>query len=312
MSKRGYLSRYLLLLKKIKAKPFITYKELAACIQNQEGYLQFRDEDLSIGFSKRTLQRDLKDIRNLWGINIEFSPAGKGYHIVAGDGETGNFSRMIEAYDLFSMLNKADELATFVHLEKRQSQGTGHLEPLLHAIRNSLQIQFSYGSFWSEDTYERTMEPYALKEFRHRWYVIGREVGKQEPRTFALDRLHALRVTDSKFVYPKDYRVEEAFEHSFGIYSSAGKAPAEIVLSFEPGQGKYIKTLPMHASQEVITDTEEELRIRLRLCIAPDFVMELLSFGDNVKVISPAGLAGEVRQAHQQAAAQYEPLSTKQ
>ncbi len=311
MSKRGYISRYLLLLKKIKVQPYVTYEALAAYIQTQQGYLQFRDEDLNIGFSKRTLQRDLKDIRNLFGIDVQYSPAGKGYYITASEGETGNFSRIMEAYDLFNVFNSAAALSPFVHLEKRQSQGTEHLEPLLQAIKGNLQVQFSYQLFWGPKPLLRTVEPYALKEYQNRWYVIGREAGEAGTKTFALDRLQELQITDQKFEYPQDYRVADAYEHSFGIYSSAGREPAEIILSFEPVQGQYIRTLPLHPSQQIIADTEEELRIRLRLCIAPDFTMKLLSFGDSVKVISPAGLAGEIRKAHQSAAAQYERLKTK-
>jgi hypothetical protein len=64
MSKRGYISRYLLIVKKLQRKPYSTYEEVQSYIENQFEYLKMQDENLQIGFSKRTLQRDIKEIRN--------------------------------------------------------------------------------------------------------------------------------------------------------------------------------------------------------------------------------------------------------
>ena len=134
MSKRGYISRYLLILKKLKVKPYSTYEELQAYIENQFDYLQMQDDTLNIGFSKRTLQRDIKEIRNVFGIDIEYSKSQKGYFISQNENENMNFQRMMEAFDMFNSLNLAQDLTPFIHLEKRRPQGTDNLYGLLHAI----------------------------------------------------------------------------------------------------------------------------------------------------------------------------------
>jgi proteasome accessory factor B len=77
MSKRGYISRYLLILKKLQIKPYTSYDELMAYISHQTDFLQMKDDTLDIGFSKRTLQRDMRDIRNIFGIDIEYSTKQK-------------------------------------------------------------------------------------------------------------------------------------------------------------------------------------------------------------------------------------------
>ncbi len=163
MSKRGYISRYLLILKKLKAKPFSSYKELQSYIESQVDYLQMQDESLNIGFSKRTLQRDIREIRNVFGVDIEYSTASKGYFISQGEMENMNFQRMIESFDMFNSLNLAKDLTPFIHLEKRKPQGTENLYGLLHAVKNKLKIKFSYQKFWEEEITQRTTEPYALK-----------------------------------------------------------------------------------------------------------------------------------------------------
>ena len=114
MSKKGYISRYLLILRKLKLKPFSSYEELKDYLENQISFLQMQDDGLNIGFSKRTLQRDIKDIRNVFGIDIEYSRSSKGYHISHDEGENMNFQRMIEAFDLFNSLNLSQDLAPHV------------------------------------------------------------------------------------------------------------------------------------------------------------------------------------------------------
>jgi len=52
-------------------------------------------------------------------------------------------------------------------------------------------------------------------------------------------------------------------------------------------------------------DNDEEMKIKLKLCLTHDLVMELLSFGDNMKVIEPKLLADQIKQAHEKAYRQY-------
>jgi predicted DNA-binding transcriptional regulator YafY len=305
MSKRGYISRYLLILKKLKVKPYSTYEELQAYIENQFDYLQMQDDTLNIGFSKRTLQRDIKEIRNVFGIDIEYSYSQKGYFISQNENENMNFQRMMEAFDMFNSLNLAQDLTPFIHLEKRRPQGTENLYGLLHAIKNRLQIKFTYHKFWEEELSHRLAEPYALKEFKNRWYIMAKDSKDNNIKSFALDRLTNLEITNQTYQYPDNYSIEQSYRYCFGIISPNHEEPQDIILSFDPFQGKYIKTLPLHDTQQVLVDNDAEMKIKLKLCLTHDLVMELLSFGDNMKVIEPKSLADQIKQAHEKAYRQY-------
>ena len=305
MSKRGYISRYLLILRRLKSKPYTTYEELLSYMENQLDYLQMQDDRLSVGFSKRTLQRDIRDIRNLFGIDIEYSKSPKGYFIQQTEAENMNFQRMMEAFDMFTSLNLAHDLQPYIHLETRRPQGTENLYGLLHAIKNRYVARFTYQKFWDDDSSTRTVEPYALKEFRNRWYLMAKDTKDRNVKSFALDRLSSLDITISTFRYPSDYSVDDTYRYCFGIISSNDEEPQDVILSFEPVQGKYIRTLPLHSTQQIIISNDDELRVKLRLCITHDFIMELLSFGDNMKVITPKSLADEIKTAHMKAYGQY-------
>jgi predicted DNA-binding transcriptional regulator YafY len=299
MSKRGYISRYMLIVKKLKAKPYSTFDEVRNYIEHNLEFLQMQDEELSIGLSLRTFQRDLRDIRNIFGLDIEYSRTDRGYYISQDETDNMNFQRMIESFDLFSTLNSARDLQPYIHLEKQRPQGTENMHGLLQAIKNRQGISFRYQKFWDDTTRQRIAEPYVLKEFRNRWYVIAKDIEDSAIKSFALDRLTALEITGRSFTYPKDFDAEKMYRHCFGIISPNDEHPAEVILSFNPHQGKYIKSLPLHETQEILKDTREELQIKLNVFITRDFVMELLSHGDTVKVIKPDSLIREVNKTYQ-------------
>ncbi len=124
-------------------------------------------------------------------------------------------------------------------------------------------------------------------------------------KSFALDRLTTLEITNQTYQYPDKYSIEQSYRYCFGIISPNDEEPQDIILSFDPFQGKYIKTLPLHETQQVLVDNDEETRIKLKLYLTHDLFMELLSFGDNMKVIEPKSLADEIKKAHKKAYKQY-------
>ena len=305
MSKRGYISRYLLILKKLKANPNSSFVELKKYIENNFEYMQMQDETLQVAFGLRTFQRDVREIRNNFGIDIEYSRENKGYFISNSESENMNFQRRMDAFDMFNSLNLAQDLNQYIHLERRRPQGTEHIYGILHAIKNKVQVAFSYQKFWEAETTQRILEPYGLKEFRQRWYVMGKEKKNGEVRTFGLDRITNLDVTNRKFEFPANFNIEEYFKYSFGIIGPNGKKPEEIILSFDAVQGKYIKTLPLHVDQEILFENKDELRLKLFLFITDDLIMELLSFGENMMVIKPKSLAKLMKDEHKKAYQQY-------
>jgi predicted DNA-binding transcriptional regulator YafY len=212
---------------------------------------------------------------------------------------------MMETFDVFNSLRLAQDLSPYILLENRRPQGTENLYGLLHAIKNRFKVKFSYQKFWEGEIGERNTEPYALKEFKNRWYILAKDSDDSKVKTFALDRMSDLEITSDKFALLPAYNAEDIYRYCFGIISPNDKDPQDIVLSFDPIQGKYIKTLPLHETQQVLIDNEDELQIKLHLHATHDLIMELLSFGANMKVLKPKSLANEIKAAHKRAFEQY-------
>ena len=283
MSKKESISRYSIIINTLR-KRSSTFKEI-----QEKLALESELQDYDFNISKRTFQRDVKDIDSIYSIAIEYDFSLKTYFIDFEDQQDVK-GRVLEAFDIFNALNISDRLSNHIHFEQRKPQGTDHLFGMLHAIKNNLQLKFTYYKFWEDDLTERSVDPYALKEFKNRWYVVGNDPKNGVIKSFALDRLSDLVITNKKFYKPNAFQVNQYYKNSFGIISPNEDTPEDIVLSFTPFQGKYIKTLPLHHTQHILRDTEEELRISLKLYITHDFFMEILSLGDKVKVIHPEKL----------------------
>jgi len=298
MSKRESIARYNLIIKKLRKTPsnFNEISEYLAFESDFQGY------DFNV--SKRTFQRDLEDIRSLYNIDIQYDYSKKVYQIADND-QPEVYERIMEAFDTFNALNINDRISDHIHFEKRKPHGTENLYGFLHAIKKKKQVNFIYCKYWDDKQTVRQVSPYALKEFRNRWYVLAMDKKDKQIKSFALDRLRDLVITNLDFETHMNFNVNEHYKHCFGIISPNAEQPEEVELSFEPFQGKYIKSLPLHETQKILIDDENELRIRLKLYITHDLVMELLSYGDSLKVIQPDNLAANLKSQFSRAASYY-------
>lgn len=298
MSKRESVSRWNLIIKKLRKHP-CKYSEISDYLADEsdlEGY------DYNV--SKRTFQRDVEDIRSIYNIEIQYDFSRRVYYIDSQE-HPDISERILEAFDTFNALNISERLSNYIHFEKRRSTGTENLYGLLHAIKNKFLVSFKYQKFWDDQPSGRTAEPYALKEHKNRWYIIAKDLRDNIVKSFALDRLSDLEITKTKFKIQSEFNVDEYFQHCFGIIHSDNENPQEILLSFESHQGKYIKSLPLHKTQEILIDNNEELLIRLYIFITHDFIMELLSYGETVKILKPESLICEIKEVYVNSLKQY-------
>lgn len=295
MSKIGYIQRYLIIIRKIKKAPYISLKEL---LQYVEEELAFHGLE-NVGVSIRTLQRDMEDIRLELGISIEYCRRNKGYYIPWDEEQESDIERVLEPFDILNSLNADNGLPTFVFPEKHKAHGTEHLYGLIHAIKNRYKVEISYRKFNETVTTQRIVAPYALKECRGRWYLLGNENGL---KTFGLERIHNFTVLREHFRQEKALPVDELFRNSFGIIQREDLPVEKIVLAFDQYDGAYLKSFPLHHSQRVITDNDQECVIQLELKITSDFIMEILSRSNSLRVIAPQSLKEHIHQIFENAA----------
>lgn len=293
-------NRWTLIIQKLKKRPS-SFDEISDFLE-EESEIQGYDFTVSL----RTFQRDLKDIESVFGIEVKYDRSQGVYQIIE-DSNSEIKERMLEAFDTFNALQISERMSDFIHFENRKSKGVENLYGFLHAIKNKLLVTFTYHKFWKEQPENRIIEPYALKEFANRWYILGYDTSRKAIRSFALDRLSELEISKQKFNPSIVFNVEEYYKNSFGIISpEKDQKPEEIIISCRPFQGKYFKALPFHHSQEIVKDNENELIIKLFLVPTYDFIQELLSKGNTIKILQPQSLIQEIKQLYQTALNQYE------
>ena len=290
MAVRDIIMRFHLIIRKLRNG--------AATLDEIQDYLDIQSEVEGSNFrvSQRTFQRDINDIRSIYNFDIQYNLMQGGYYIQ--DPETPLSDHIMEAFDTFNALNLSDRLSHYIHFDKRKPRGTENLYEILSAIKKKVQIEFTYHKYWQDEFTERVADPYALKEFRSRWYVLARDHNGGKIKSFALDRLSNLEVPGNNIVGEPDFDVDEHYKYCFGIVGptgARGKETEEVILSFTRFQGNYIKSLPLHHTQEVMVDTDEEFRIKLKVFITQDFIMELLSYTENLEILAPESLINEIK-----------------
>ena len=196
MSRRATIFRHTLIRRKLQNGREASFKEICDYLKQEA---ELAGEDLDI--SKRTFQRDLNDIRNLYDIDIQCNSSHLYY--IADEGIQPEVNtRMLEAFDLYNSLKMAEGVSPFIYLEKRRPQGTEHIYGLLHAIQNHRLLRFDYQKFWEDEPTARITEPYGLKEFKSRWYLLAKDRKDNKVKTFGLDRMQNIEITREKFAQP--------------------------------------------------------------------------------------------------------------
>jgi predicted DNA-binding transcriptional regulator YafY len=169
-------------------------------------------------------------------------------------------------------------------------KGARHLRTLLQAIRANRVVRFDYEKFTGESAKSYFFHPYLLKEYRNRWYVIGYNPEKQVTVVFGLDRIKGeVEITTETFVRNESFDPDLYFRYSLGI-TVVDEAPEKVVLRFSPLTAKYVESQPIHPSQTTLSNSAKGKDIQIEVCITRELIMQILSYGDEVEVISPESL----------------------
>jgi len=303
-NKSLYFSRYVWLLDIINENPGITLEDIINKY-DQLCYIKNLDNEIK-PFSKRTFFRDLAEMKELFGVQIEYKRASKGYYFQGSDLDA-NTQSLIDSYRYIHISHRYEGLNKYVVTEPNIT-GQKYLYDILDAIEKRKRIKFNYKKYVTAHSEQKTVEPYFLKEFKRRWYVVALDKYDKKVKTFALERIETTPIAaDGEACYDilEDISLKTYFQNSFGIFKMPDLQAEDIILSFTPLKGKFLKAQSLHPSQEVIVENETECRIKLNLQITPDFIMEILSHGCEVKVISPEILVKEVCSNLERALKQY-------
>ena len=126
--------------------------------------------------------------------------------------------------------------------------------------------------------------------------MLAKDHKDDKIKRFNLDKLSQVEGKKKKFQYPVDFDPRVMFKNCFGIITpQKGEQVEEVILSFHLQQGRYVKSYPLHESQRELECGDDEYKISLNIYITDDFIMEILSYGEDAEVIMPVSLKNAVK-----------------
>lgn len=293
----GRLVRYILIINRLSGhQTYVPASELLEYLN-----LQMELRGYEVGLSLRTLQRDIIEIDSMFEVVIK-NRRGLGYYISESSKDSDiRYEELLMNFDLLTSLNNSIDAAGFIIPEHHRPKGTASIPTLIHAIKNCNIVTFDYTLVRKNNrVIHKNAKPYFLKESLGLWYLIVLDE-KNRIRAYGIDRISNLSIENT--VFEKDISVNpnNLFKSSYGIWDDKSIPVEEIELSYSALDGSFLKTMPLHTSQEIIVDNEDEFRIRLNLRVTNDFVMALLARSNSLTVIKPDSLRRRVNAIYQQA-----------
>lgn len=281
MAKINPIRRLAILLSKLNNRRYIPGEELVASL-SETIWNRYSEP---AGCTLRTLQRDFKTIEELFGITIRNDKL-RGYYISERSESADDYEALLLNFELLNAIDSDSVIRKYVLPEHRRAVILPNIAELLDAIRNRHPVEFDYTLVRHEGkVVHKRVNPHFLKEFQQRWYLIGYDADRKL-KAFGLDRLSGLRLLSmERFRRDDTIDIPALFRESYGIWNNPEDPVEEIVLKYDALDGAFVKTMPLHALQELIEDTPDGITVRLRLRITNDFVMALLARSRSVEVV---------------------------
>ena len=266
-----------------------------------------------VEIARSTFNRHRDAIADIFGIFIECDRSkGYVYYISNESVIEGNTiqSWMLSTMKISNRIHESKSLYRRVLLEDVPTD-YGMLDFIIDGMKKNVELEIAYRKYDMETIPTVIIEPYCLKMFHNRWYVLGRLNrlinGKKTPSfsLFSLDKIVGVGFTGKKFTLPDDFDAKDYFADYFGAIVFDGTKPETVVLRAYGREAEEMARRALHGSQEKLQQTDDYVDFKYYLCPTTDFRDYIIGRGRRLKVLSPRWLADEVRYKHQEAANAY-------
>lgn len=280
------LQKYTWLIDTIRRAGKISHRDLSdrweRCIEMSDGNPLHR----------ATFNRWRDAILDQFGIIIDCQRVGGYLYFIANpeDIDEDELKKwMLDSFAVGNIIGENLKLKDRILVENIPS-GREHLTTILEAMKENRVVNISYKAFKYDRAFEIPVEPYCVKLFENRWYMLGHNLNRDTIRIYGLDRIESVNLTDRTFKMPKNFSASDFFANYYGIVTGDGIKPERIVIRANADHTPYLKSLPIHHSQRLIEDNGEYADFELFLAPTYDLVMKLLHVGAMIEVIQPATL----------------------
>ena len=298
MTVPSLFKEYIWLVNTIKRARRISFAEI------QEKWL---DTEMSGGgeFARSTFNRHKDAIQDIFGINIDCDRKGGYKYYIANEKvlrEDTVQNWIVSTMSVNDVISDSKALHDRIVLQ--QIPCDEYLETFINAMKRKVRVEVKYRRYESDNVTEVDFEPYCLKLFNQRWYVLAHfhrdatpEKGERDYYgVYSFDRMQEVSLTNVKFEVRDDFDAQDYFSECFGVFASESTPAERIVLRAYNKQRYYLNDLPLHHSQKVIGRGENYTDFEYYIRPTIDFCGHILSLANQLKVICPQSLADRIRQ----------------
>jgi predicted DNA-binding transcriptional regulator YafY len=253
-----------------------------APIVNKDGYYEYKDPDFSIDDTPLN-ETDIDTINEAIELLSQFSKLPI-YEELA----------LVKA-KLYGEVIQSSERTKVIDFEQRQVKGIEYLAPLYKTITEKRALNMAYQPFKAEKPFIGVVHPYLLKQYNHRWYLIGLSQSHNNIGLYSLDRILSFDYSPDTYIPNAFMDANTYFKNIIGITVPTNEEIQTITLHFTNDQKPYVLTKPLHASQQILSDDTNGLIITVEVIPNYEFFSLVLSYGDKVEVIAPINIREIVR-----------------
>jgi predicted DNA-binding transcriptional regulator YafY len=210
---------------------------------------------------------------------------------------------------LNALLGSNDDSADEVHKRIRilqmaaRTERPGCFEAVASATLKRKRLRIDYRARYNDEASEREVSPQRLVHYRDNWYLDAWCHLRNSLRSFSLDRVGPADILEQKAKPVAERTLDEVLASSYGIFS--GKADKRAVLRFTPTQARWVAAETWHPEQVSHFEKDGSYLLEFPYSNDGELVMDILKYGPDVEVVSPAILRRKVRQRLADAVARY-------
>ena len=281
------IKRLLIVLETLRKEDEVRYEDLKLRLEQEVG-----------SFDKSNLSRDIKKLKDL-GFSF-FNKKGV-YRLIEFNDYNNKIFRFLKLYveaDLFKEIShsKTNNRDCIITHEFSQDIDYETLTKIIKAISESKELVLSHKGY-KQTSHEKTypLQPYFIREFKSRWYVIG--FVNDLLRVFSVDRIINITPTHTSFkpsIHKKNDLID-IISNTYGVSYSLEAKPETIKLKFDLSQLHYLKSVPIYEKQKISSINETHFILDLFSYDTYELRQEILKYGSNVEVLEPLLLRNWVK-----------------
>ncbi len=198
--------------------------------------------------------------------------------------------RMEMAFDLV----KSEDNGAISYQENIDLKGREYVGVLFNQIIKKKVIEIEYQPY-NKSPEKLLVHPYQLKQHNNRWFLFCYNEKYEAISNYPLDRINSIQETGKPF---KNTTINwlDYFDNIIGVTKPETEKEIEIKLRFSEKRINYVLTKPLHGTQKQDKMDETGLTVKIKVIPNPELYQLLLSFGEDVEVLSPPEVRERIKE----------------